>query len=122
MGAAKGVIRRLPVGTELIYDYIPVDLVVNQLIAAGFYVGVTKPQEVQIYQSTSSTRNPFKWALVEEKVNYYLHKYPLKSAVWYPYLKFLPSLTWFRISAFFVHILPAIFLDTVTKVAGGRPM
>lgn len=39
MGAAKGVIRRLPVGTELVYDYIPVDIVVNELIAAGFYAG-----------------------------------------------------------------------------------
>lgn len=39
MGASKGVIRRLPVGKELVYDYIPVDIVVNQLIVAGFYAG-----------------------------------------------------------------------------------
>lgn len=39
MGAAKGVIRRLPVASDLIYDYIPVDTVVNNLLAAGFYVG-----------------------------------------------------------------------------------
>ena len=39
MGAAKGVIRRLPVGKEIIYDYIPVDIVVNELIAAGFHAG-----------------------------------------------------------------------------------
>lgn len=39
MGAAKGVIRRLPVGKQLIYDYIPVDVVVNQLLVAGFHAG-----------------------------------------------------------------------------------
>lgn len=39
MGAAKGVIRRLPVGSQLIYDYIPVDIVVNNMLAAGFYAG-----------------------------------------------------------------------------------
>ncbi|KAJ8972121.1 hypothetical protein NQ314_000347 [Rhamnusium bicolor] len=39
MGAAKGIVRRLPVGLRLVYDYIPVDLVVNELIVAGFYVG-----------------------------------------------------------------------------------
>lgn len=40
MGAAKGVIRRLPVGRELVYDYIPVDIVVNQLIVAGYHAGM----------------------------------------------------------------------------------
>lgn len=39
MGAAKGVVRRLPVALDLIYDYIPVDIVINNLLAAGFYVG-----------------------------------------------------------------------------------
>lgn len=39
MGASKGVVRRLPVGKELIYDYIPVDVVVNELLVAGFHAG-----------------------------------------------------------------------------------
>ncbi|KAG5874820.1 hypothetical protein JTB14_030208 [Gonioctena quinquepunctata] len=122
MGAAKGVVRRLPVGKELVYDYIPVDLVINNLLTAGFYAGQTKPTEVVVYHATSSTRNPFRWASVEEKINFYLHQYPLKSAVWYPHLKFLPSITWYKISALFVHFFPAIILDTVTRLTGGRPI
>lgn len=39
MGALNGVVRRLPVATDLIYDYIPVDIVVNALIVAGYIVG-----------------------------------------------------------------------------------
>ncbi|KAJ8916633.1 hypothetical protein NQ315_000278 [Exocentrus adspersus] len=122
MGASKGVIRRLPVGKHLIYDYIPVDIVVNMLLAAGFYVAVTKPKKVAVYHCTSSTRNPFRWATVEDNINDYLHKYPLVSAVWYPHLKLLPSVTWYKISAFFVHFFPAIILDLVTRVSGGRPI
>lgn len=122
MGASKGVIRRLPVGKELVYDYIPVDVVVNELIVAAFHAGLTEAKEVEVYHCTSSTRNPFRWIAVENKINTYLHKYPLKSAVWYPHLKFLPSLTLFKISALFFHILPAIVLDTVTRLTGGRPM
>lgn len=38
MGASKGVIRRLPVVKDIIYDYIPVDLVVNNLIVAAYAV------------------------------------------------------------------------------------
>jgi len=37
MGASKGVIRRLPVNKSLIYDYIPVDVVVNTMICASWY-------------------------------------------------------------------------------------
>ncbi|GJQ78026.1 hypothetical protein Trydic_g2374 [Trypoxylus dichotomus] len=122
MGAAKGVVRRLPVGKDLVYDYIPIDIVVNELIVAAFHAGTTKAKEVEVYHCTSSTRQPFKWASVEDKINANLHKYPLKSAVWYPHLKFLPSITWFRISALFVHFLPAIILDTITRIFGGRPI
>jgi fatty acyl-CoA reductase len=122
MGAAKGVVRRLPVGKTLVYDYIPVDVVINTLLAAGCSSGVKQSKEVEVYHCTSSTRNPFSWILIEDRINGYLHEFPLKSAVWYPYLKFLPSITWYKISSFFVHILPAIILDSVTRLGGGRPM
>lgn len=42
MGAGKGVIRRLPIAKELIYDYIPVDLVVNNLITAAYAVNCNR--------------------------------------------------------------------------------
>lgn len=79
-------------------------------------------KEITIFHCTSSTCNPFKWEGVHEKVNQLLHKFPLKSAVWYPHLKFLSSLWLFKISAIFIHFLPAYLLDFVTKIAGGRPM
>lgn len=82
MGASKGVIRRLPVGTSLIYDYIPIDTVVNQVLVTAQHVNVKHSSEISIFHCTSSTVNPFKWEGVEHKVNAYLHKYPLKSAVW----------------------------------------
>lgn len=42
MGASKGVVRRLPVGQDLIYDYIPVDVVVNQILVTGQHVFAKK--------------------------------------------------------------------------------
>jgi hypothetical protein len=42
MGAAKGVVRRLPADKDLIYDYIPVDIVINELIVAAWHVGTTR--------------------------------------------------------------------------------
>ncbi|XP_046421024.1 putative fatty acyl-CoA reductase CG8306 isoform X1 [Neodiprion fabricii] len=122
MGASKGVLRRLPVASALIYDYIPVDVVVNSLIVAGYNADREREAGLKVYHCTSSTCNPFKWEKVESHINTYLHRYPLRSAVWYPYLKLLPSLLLFRISAIFVHMIPAYILDTVTRVFGGRPI
>ncbi|XP_014485822.1 PREDICTED: putative fatty acyl-CoA reductase CG8306 [Dinoponera quadriceps] len=122
MGASKGIVRRLPVAERLIYDYIPVDVVVNSLIVAAYAVDRDSDKGLKIYHCTSSTCNPFRWIEVQKEINIFLHKYPLKSAVWYPHLKFLPSLLLFRISAIFFHFIPAYILDTITKLCGGRPI
>lgn len=82
MGAAKGVIRRLPVGTSLVYDYIPIDTVVNQVLVTAYHVNKKNSGELSIFHCTSSDVKPFRWEGVQHKVNSYLHKYPLKSAVW----------------------------------------
>ncbi|KAF7404779.1 hypothetical protein HZH66_003685 [Vespula vulgaris] len=122
MGASKGIVRRLPIAKSLVYDYIPVDIVVNTLITAAYAVNRDGGNNVKVYHCTSSTCNPFKWECVESKITPFLHKYPLKSAVWYPHLKIINSLFLFRISAFFVHIIPAFILDTITRLLGGRPI
>ncbi|KAL3270690.1 hypothetical protein HHI36_021218 [Cryptolaemus montrouzieri] len=122
MGAARGVIRRIPIRKELVYDYIPVDIVVNHLLVAGFHAGSTKAKSVEVYHCTTSTRNPFCWALVEDEVNDTLREYPLMSAIWYPTLIFVPHIWLFKIAALFVHFLPAIFLDQLLKLTGGRPI
>jgi fatty acyl-CoA reductase len=122
MGASKGVIRRLPVDTSLIYDYIPVDTVVNEVLVTAYHVAQKRSGELSIFHCTTSTYNPFRWKEVENRTNELLHMFPLKSAVWYPHLKLVSSLMLFKISAIFVHFIPAYILDFVTRIAGGRPM
>lgn len=122
MGSSKGVIRRLPVATKLIYDYIPVDMVVNQVIATAYHVAQKKSGELSIFHCTTSTSNPFRWEVLGDKVNELLQIYPLKSAVWYPHLRLVSSLLMFKISAIFLHFIPAYILDFITRIAGGRPI
>ncbi|KAL0858810.1 hypothetical protein ABMA27_011274 [Loxostege sticticalis] len=121
MGASKGVVRRLPMAKDNIADYIPVDVVVNQLLVAGWHAAKAK-SGLSVYHCSTSTCRPFRWAMLEPTMNEMLHKYPLKSAVWYPHLKFVPSLWLFKLSAIFVHFFPAILLDTLLRVTGGRPI
>jgi fatty acyl-CoA reductase len=48
MGAAKGVVRRLPINKDFIYDYIPVDTVINELIVAAWHVGTIRYAELAL--------------------------------------------------------------------------
>ncbi|XP_045457933.1 putative fatty acyl-CoA reductase CG8306 [Melitaea cinxia] len=121
MGASKGVVRRLPLSKDTIADYIPVDVVVNELLVAGWDAGQSK-SGLTVYHCSSSTQRPFKWLMLESVINNMLHNYPLKSAVWYPYLDFVSSLWLFRLSAIFVHFIPAILLDMLLRITGGRPI
>jgi len=128
MGASKGVLRRLPLDPNIIMDYIPIDVVVNGIITTGYYVNSLqaknggRPSELQIFHLTSSTYKPFRFELMADKINSYLHEYPLNSAVWYPNLRLVKSLWVFRLSAILFHFIPAVILDLVTKIGGGRPM
>lgn len=38
MGASMGVVRRLPIGLDIVYDYTPVDFVVNQVLITAQHV------------------------------------------------------------------------------------
>lgn len=78
--------------------------------------------KLSIFHCTSSTTKPFRWQGVTDKVNKYMHTYPLQSAVWYPHLRFVSSLFMFKLSAIFLHFLPAYILDALTRLAGGRPI
>lgn len=122
MGASKGVVRRLPVAEKLVVDYIPVDMVVNEILVVAHDIAEKRSGKLSILHCTSSTCRPFRWEAVSGKVNAYLHQYPLKSAVWYPHLKLLSSLWLFKLSAIFVHFIPAYILDFVTRLSGGRPI
>lgn len=81
-----------------------------------------KPAELQIFHLTSSTYKPFRFEFLTDKINGYLHEYPLNSAVWYPNLRLVKSLFLFRLGAILFHFIPGFFLDLVTKLSGGRPM
>ncbi|KAI4502948.1 hypothetical protein M0802_001992 [Mischocyttarus mexicanus] len=78
--------------------------------------------DVKVYHCTSSTTNPFKWEFIESKITKFLRDFPLVKAVWYPNLKFVNSIALFKLSAFFVHIIPALILDTLNRLNGKRPI
>ncbi|XP_050526582.1 putative fatty acyl-CoA reductase CG8306 [Daktulosphaira vitifoliae] len=128
MGASKGVVRRLPVNPTLIYDYIPVDIVVNSMISSVWYSAqlpssdASVTEQTPVFHLTTSTCNPFRWENLASKLCIALHEFPIQGAVWYPHIKFLPNLFMYWISSAIFHFIPAYILDFVTKISGGRPI
>ncbi|XP_060844912.1 putative fatty acyl-CoA reductase CG8306 [Rhopalosiphum padi] len=128
MGALKGVVRRLPVSQSLIYDYIPVDVVINTIIAATWFSAQlpestpTVDGQTPVFHCTTSTCNPFHWKDLSSILSDTLHKYPIYGSVWYPNIKFLPNLNMYWISSAIYHFIPAYILDSITKLAGRRPV
>jgi fatty acyl-CoA reductase len=128
MGASKGVLRRLPVNTSLIYDYIPIDVVINTVIASTWFSAQlpdSKPTvngQTPIFHCTTSTCNPFRWDDISSILSTALHSHPIRGAVWYPNIKFIPNLFMYWISSAIFHFIPAYILDFITKLSGGRPI
>jgi len=54
-------LRVLRCRKEGISDFVPVDLLNNVIISAGWLTGVTNPAQPLIFQYTSGTKNPINW-------------------------------------------------------------
>ena len=54
-------------------DIIPVDLVVNMILAAAWLTVLTKPGKVPIYHCTSGATNPITWGEVGKRTQQLLY-------------------------------------------------
>ena len=49
---------------EAVADVVPVDLLVNAVIAVTWSAAQTKPEEIPIYHVTTGGLNPIKWGIM----------------------------------------------------------
>src|SRR5215217_3458486 len=61
MAFAKGILREFPGDPETIVDLVPVDHVVNAVIAAAAKGLADRPTEPEVYQVASGERNPLRY-------------------------------------------------------------
>jgi alcohol-forming fatty acyl-CoA reductase len=78
--------------------------------------------QTPVFHCTTSTCNPFRWKDISSILSDTLHKYPIYGSVWYPNIKFLPNLFMYWISSAIYHFIPAYILDSITILAGRKPM
>jgi fatty acyl-CoA reductase len=76
MAFAKGILREFPGDPESIVDLVPVDHVVNAVIAAA----ARRPEEPEVYQVASGERNPLRYRDLYDYVREYFLENPLRDA------------------------------------------
>jgi len=80
MAFAKGILREFPGNPKSYVDIVPVDHVVNAILAAG----VRRPEEPEVFQVASGERNPIRYRDLYEIVRDYFIENPLRDSVGRP--------------------------------------
>ena len=76
MAFAKGILREFPGNPKSYVDIVPVDHVVNAILAAG----VRRPEESEVFQVASGERNPIRYRDLYEIVRDYFIENPLRDS------------------------------------------
>ncbi|KAJ3612459.1 hypothetical protein NHX12_020734 [Muraenolepis orangiensis] len=121
IAAGKGILRTMRANNDAVADLIPVDVVINLTVAAGWYTAVHRPKTVQVFNCTTGGINPFHWGEVEHHVMTTFKRNPLEQAFRRPNARITPNYLinqyWMLVS----HKFPAILYDLYLRLSGQQP-
>ena len=108
--------------TEGHFDVVPVDQVVNMMIAVGWKLANNPIQDPLVYNCVSFATNPFPHKLHKQLVESVVSKFPLKGAFMKGSIVGVSKLQYKYIYNPLYHEIPAIFLDIYRRLSGKKPM
>uniref|UniRef100_A0A8B9ZMX1 Fatty acyl-CoA reductase n=1 Tax=Anas zonorhyncha TaxID=75864 RepID=A0A8B9ZMX1_9AVES len=121
VAAGKGILRTVIANNEAVADMIPVDVVINLTLAAGWYTAVHRPKNMLVYNCTTGGINPFFWGEMEQYVMSTFKRNPLEQAFRTPNAhltsNYLINQYWITVS----HKAPAILYDLYMRLTGRKP-
>uniref|UniRef100_G3Q918 Fatty acyl-CoA reductase n=1 Tax=Gasterosteus aculeatus aculeatus TaxID=481459 RepID=G3Q918_GASAC len=121
IAAGKGILRTMRANNDAVADLIPVDVVINLTLAAGWYTAERRPKTALVYNCTSGGINPFHWGEIEHHVMSSFKRNPLEQAFRRPNANitsnYLINQYWILVS----HKFPALLYDLVLRLSGQKP-
>ncbi|GCB64616.1 hypothetical protein scyTo_0004635 [Scyliorhinus torazame] len=121
IAAGKGILRTMRATNDAVADLIPVDVVVNLTLAAGWYTATHRPKAALIYNCTTGGVNPFHWGEIEYHVISTFKRNPLDQAFRRPNANitsnYLINQYWITVS----HKAPALVYDLYLRLTGQKP-
>lgn len=124
VGAGTGLLRVMRIDKNCRAEIVPVDCVVNSLLAAAYQTsknhkaGIT--QEIPVYNYVASPTNSITWGGFTDLCNTYGPRFPTIRAIWYFCLFQVKSKFWFNFLTMFLHVWPAFFTDIVLSMTGRK--
>ncbi|RXM30170.1 Fatty acyl-CoA reductase 1 [Acipenser ruthenus] len=129
--AGKGILRTMRATNDAVADLIPVDIVINLTLAAGWYTAVQRPKSALVYNCTTGGINPFHWGEIakltfreckETRLSTRCDKRnPLEQAFRRPNANitsnYLINQYWIAVS----HKAPAFLYDLYLRLSGQKP-
>uniref|UniRef100_A0A3Q1K949 Fatty acyl-CoA reductase n=1 Tax=Anabas testudineus TaxID=64144 RepID=A0A3Q1K949_ANATE len=119
--AGKGILRTMRANNDAVADLIPVDVVINLTLAAGWYTAVHRPKTALVYNCTTGGINPFHWGEIEHHVMSSFKRNPLEQAFRRPNANitsnYLINQYWILVS----HKFPALIYDLILRLTGQKP-
>ncbi|XP_076862675.1 fatty acyl-CoA reductase 1 isoform X1 [Brachyhypopomus gauderio] len=121
IAAGKGILRTMRASNDAVADLIPVDVVINLTLAAGWYTAVHRPKSALVYNCTTGGINPFHWGEIEHHVMSTFKRNPLEQAFRRPNANitsnYLINQYWILVS----HKFPALIYDLFLRLSGHKP-
>ncbi|XP_014212139.1 putative fatty acyl-CoA reductase CG5065 [Copidosoma floridanum] len=121
IGAGKGVIRTMLCNGDYNVDLIPCDMAVHAIIGLGWKVGRERPVEPLVVNLTESRENPITWRYALDVGKKHALANPFSGPLWYPGGGLTSSKVYHALAVFFLHTLPAYFLDALIMLTGHKP-
>lgn len=118
----NGIFRTIICEQDFVVDVVPVDIVINLVIAAAWRTATSKPCEMKVYNCVTSKQNPITWGEFVGSSIKFMIRHPLESVFWYPTGVLRMNRPANTIQGFLVHYIPAYFIDLFTWFMGKRPI
>ncbi|XP_023288183.1 fatty acyl-CoA reductase wat [Orussus abietinus] len=138
VGAGVGLLRTIHCDKDKVADIIPGDYVINNIIAAAWGAGRAedinlnidtlselneeKTDEPPIYNVVSSCQAPITWDEYMNKNKFYCKRIPSMKYLWYFGFTFHKNLWMHKIYILFLHLIPALIVDSLAYVSGRKPI
>ncbi|XP_064480324.1 putative fatty acyl-CoA reductase CG5065 isoform X1 [Ornithodoros turicata] len=121
VAVATGVLKSVYSIPEYETDFVPVDVVVNCILASAWNVAITRPKDVQVYQCASGTRAPrLRWQDLKAIQKSLMNELSFKSAIRYPDIQLRNNMVTHRASMFLQHYIPACVGDALLICIGKK--
>ncbi|KAL0273819.1 UNVERIFIED_CONTAM: hypothetical protein PYX00_006400 [Menopon gallinae] len=124
VGAGTGVLRVIQGDTNNDANLVPVDMVVNGLIAAAYRVSENFKQgkkSIDLFNYVSTVRNPQTWGEFSYWNGMYGKNWPTMLAIWYSSFRLVKYKPVYLLLHFLLHVVPAYLMDAGLVLVGKQP-